>query len=428
MIGISGARRNTAVSLCLNGRLQAFCEQERVTRVRHAGLPPGSLPHEAIDAVLASAGGVHRSRIDTFATADRSIDLPVATPVVRLDHHQAHATTAFHHVAVPHVSRPDLRSPVHRPLERLDWRRGTASCDRIGRPMVTDLRRSTRECGALFGFPHGAEHELEALARLDVGTDADRLTGTLRYHDGALRADPGWGAAVSDWLAEPASDPLKHRARVASAFQRRLGQILLELVADIRQRSGRSELCLGGGLFYNTYFTTLVQQSGIFNEVFVAPNPGNAGTAIGAALQAADCPSRDLTRPVSPFLGPEYTTEEIKRTLDNCKLSFEFLNDREIVRTTVDARPAGPVGRMVSRTHGVGTPGAREPQHPREPAVTVRARQPQRLPETPSTAPHVWRLRPRGTSLGIFRRSGAVAVHGVRVPRAQSGAVPTDPA
>ena len=54
-------------------------------------------------------------------------------------------------------------------------------------------------------------------------------------------------------------------------------------------------------------------------------------------MQGADCPSRDLTRPVSPFLGPEYTTEDIKRTLDNCKLSFEFLNDREIVRTTVDA-------------------------------------------------------------------------------------------
>ncbi len=29
------------------------------------------------------------------------------------------------------------------------------------------------------------------------------------------------------------------------------------------------QLCLGGGFFYNTYFTTLIQQSGIFNEVFV---------------------------------------------------------------------------------------------------------------------------------------------------------------
>ena len=80
----------------MNGRLHAFCEQERVTRVRHAGLAPGLLPNEAIDAVLATAGGVDHGRIDMFATADRSIDLPVTTPVVRLDHHQAHATTAFH--------------------------------------------------------------------------------------------------------------------------------------------------------------------------------------------------------------------------------------------------------------------------------------------------------------------------------------------
>ena len=91
------------------------------------------------------------------------------------------------------------------------------------------------ECAALFGFAHGAEHELEALARLDPGTDADRLAEPLRYQEGALRANSGWRAVISDWLDEPTSDRFAHRARVASAFQRRLGQVLLELVADIRR-------------------------------------------------------------------------------------------------------------------------------------------------------------------------------------------------
>jgi carbamoyltransferase len=41
---------------------------------------------------------------------------------------------------------------------------------------------------------------------------------------------------------------------------------------------------LGGGLFYNTYFNTLISTSGIFERVFVPINPGNAGLAVGGAL------------------------------------------------------------------------------------------------------------------------------------------------
>jgi carbamoyltransferase len=44
---------------------------------------------------------------------------------------------------------------------------------------------------------------------------------------------------------------------------------------------------------------------------------------------------------VSPFLGPEYEPEAIKQTLDNCKLSYDVLDERELVDSTVRALVKG---------------------------------------------------------------------------------------
>ena len=101
-----------------------------------------------------------------------------------------------------------------------------------------------------------------------------------------------------------------------------------------------SHLCLGGGLFYNTFFNTLIAQGGSFDRVFIPPNPGNTGIAAGAALSVG----RTLNgrhEMASAFLGPQYSLAEIKATLDNCKLTYECLSDGEVVAACVEALTAG---------------------------------------------------------------------------------------
>jgi carbamoyltransferase len=117
---------------------------------------------------------------------------------------------------------------------------------------------------------------------------------------------------------------------------------LLALLGDIRRSLGLSHICLGGGLFYNTFFNTLVAECGYFEQVSVAPNPGNAGLAAGAALAV----SREQQVPYKPerasaFLGPEYSLEEIKADLDSCKLSYDCLSYGEVIETCVKALVAG---------------------------------------------------------------------------------------
>ena len=89
-----------------------------------------------------------------------------------------------------------------------------------------------------------------------------------------------------------------------------------------RRAPARRQLCLGGSLFYNSYFNTRAKRCGAFDDVFVPINPGNAGLAVGNALHALE----PLRESVTPFLGPSYSAEEIKESLDNRKLQYQWVS------------------------------------------------------------------------------------------------------
>ncbi len=115
---------------------------------------------------------------------------------------------------------------------------------------------------------------------------------------------------------------------------------MLELVTEIRAALGSDTICLGGGLFYNTYFTTLIRKSGIFQNVFVPINPGNAGLAVGATLLIGR-QNGAVAAAVSPFLGPEFDSQAIKATLDGCKLSYSFVSENEALDAAAEALTRG---------------------------------------------------------------------------------------
>jgi carbamoyltransferase len=338
-LGISGVRRNATVAACENGVLTACCEQERLTRIRGVRLEPGTLPAEAVDAVLRLTGR-QVSEISQYAIAEETAVLPNGLPTTPFEHHHAHAASAFY--TSPFEKAAVLVCDQHAtPLSV--W--VAAGAQLIRRPWPVSaigFASVYSACVDAFGFASGQEHRLEALARLDDGLEAGKFEAVLGSADGALCVGPGWLRFVSEWLSTPnGHDMVRHRARVASAFQRHLGHMLLQTVREVRASAGMAHLCLAGGLFYNTYFTTLIRRAGIFDDVFVAPNPGNAGLAAGAALAASGRKDGARGHAVSPFLGPHYDLEKIKATLDNCKLSYEYVGEGDVIDATVDALQRG---------------------------------------------------------------------------------------
>lgn len=339
VVGVSGARRNAAAAVVSGGRLLGVCEQERLSRIRRFALMPGELPSEAVSAVLSMVGRT-ADEVSAYVTAESGVSLPSGLPRVRLDHHFGHAATAF------------LTSPFERAA--------VVVCDASAGPEVSvwlgaghEVSSShwpwrgagfaslfTEACQVL-GFAPGEEHRLEALARLDTASHLD-LGALFRYVDGTLHVAPDWKSKVLERLNGGGTPwDVATASQVAGALQRALGDALLGLIADVRQALGVTSLCLGGGLFFNTAFNTRIAESSIFDEVFIPPNPGNAGVSAGAALAVGVANGRRTPERVSAFLGPEYGLEDIKATLDNCKLSYECLSDGDVIDTCLRTLMAG---------------------------------------------------------------------------------------
>ncbi|WP_329620046.1 carbamoyltransferase [Streptomyces sp. NBC_01255] len=104
---------------------------------------------------------------------------------------------------------------------------------------------------------------------------------------------------------------------LSAALQERTEQVMLHLARRARMITGSRRLCVGGGVATNCVSIGRIIEAGIFDEVFVPPAPGDAGTAIGAAI-AVHTDSRSR-RPVSGvaragYLGPSYQYQALDLT------------------------------------------------------------------------------------------------------------------
>jgi carbamoyltransferase len=261
----------------------------------------------------------------------------------RYAHHQAHAATAFYTGAFDRalVVVCDTQAP-----EVSVWAGDGAALQPIdvgwrGPGFAAVFSRLTRAAGMESGVD---EYRVEALARLGVDRGTDPPHEWFTYRGGAIGVTDAFEERVSDALGDAVD---RHgaigRGIALGAIQRRMGEVLVEFLRDLAKRSDHDRLCLAGGFFFNTYFNTIIKESRLFDEVFVPVNPGNGGIAAGVALargiEAAGM--RAPIAPVSPFLGPEFASHEIKAVLDNCKLSYDYLDDTQVVSAAVESLMRG---------------------------------------------------------------------------------------
>lgn len=175
---------------------------------------------------------------------------------------------------------------------------------------------------------------------------------TAQY--GALTAQLGFRPTRDEHLVEALA---RGGHGEAASVQRRLGDDLLGMLAGLQEQTNARQLCLSGGLFFNTYFTTLVASSGLFEATYVPPHPGRNGAALGAALLGAQGAqgghgaqgAQGAAEAASAYLGPSYTDQEIKATLENCKLSFDLLHDDRLFDLVLHQLSRG---RLVGWYHG----------------------------------------------------------------------------
>jgi carbamoyltransferase len=170
---------------------------------------------------------------------------------------------------------------------------------------------------------------LEVLSLSDSGPRLDRsYFSTERLKHG------GFGTRFYDRLGLKDGEPIQEKLRphIAAGVQKAVE------AAAIRMACQGRNLCVAGGLGMNALLVSALETRSGYENVFVQPAAGNAGTALGAVLETWHSVYQQERRlPLKTLcLGPSYTAAETKQVVENCKLRFRYmLTTDEVVDTAV---------------------------------------------------------------------------------------------
>ncbi len=354
VLGVNAVFHDPAAALVVDGAIVAAAEEERFSRRKH-GKPPVAfstweLPEQSARWCLEHAG-VEPADLDAVAYSyDPSLALPTsdvmdelweglrtlyvrraprflrtALPgldcdrVVFVPHHVAHAASAY-----AAAGWRDCATLV------LDGRGESASHlaghVRGGHLQVLAAQRLPHSLGLVYeeltaqlGFRRASD-EYKVMAMAAYGRP--RFLAALREHM-YTTGDGGFHALAPDW---PRFAP-DARADLAASVQKRLEEMLLELASWLHVQTGERRLAMAGGVALNCVANARLYAEGPFDEVWVQPAAGDAGTALGAALHVAS-QLGDRVRPMrTAALGREWSEEELRGWLASAGIAFERVDD-----------------------------------------------------------------------------------------------------
>jgi carbamoyltransferase len=385
IVGLAGLLIDGATCIVdPQGRVVAAVEEERPTRVKHASMRfSGGLPSRSLEACFKTAGIGWKdvSHVGYFFQPWRELFSMCAfrfrkawwAPHVAayyaayqldclrghlavprflalqegyraefsyLSHHLAHAASAFY--VSPYDSAAILVMDAMSERESISFFLGEGT--RIKRIKRVDFPHSWGFLYSMFtqhlGFlPNSDEYKVMGLAAYGKPTflrDVLKMvrlqrTGEPRldwsYFDPAFRGPAYFSRKFYRTFGPPRrrEEPVTERHQdLAASIQRVLEISALALAEDLHRLSQSKKLCVAGGVGLNCLMNSRLLQEGPFSEVFIPPAPHDAGCAMGAALLIAHQKLGWQRQHVmtNAALGPGYSEEEIRKTLEACKLRF----------------------------------------------------------------------------------------------------------
>jgi carbamoyltransferase len=384
ILGIHNSGWTTSAALLQDGRLVAGGAEERWTREKYSR----AFPHKAIQYCLKHAG-IRFEDVDHIALGwnpainlasryrggfsdrlryagewlysvpnhvlarlltdeqhgtEQRFDLGKRTlSMHHVNHHDAHAATAY----------------FHSPFERAagfttDFygERATTTWKLIEGARLTELRRQEfpQSLGGfyctfteLLGFkPDGDEWKVMGLAPYgDPKAYEKQFAKIIRpTDDGGYEMDlsyfsyynfdvEGFYTPRMTELFGPArgkDDEITQRQMdIAASLQHTLEQILIHCLRGLHAKTKCDDLILSGGVIMNSVFNGIVRSHTPFKRVYIPFSPDDTGNAIGAALlvqHGAAAPPKGVEREVMrhAYWGPSYTDREIEETIGRYKL------------------------------------------------------------------------------------------------------------
>jgi carbamoyltransferase len=376
-LGINAAYHDDAACLVRDGDVIAAAEDERFTHVKHGKRPvpftAWQLPFHAIDYCLREAD-IPRAEVDhvaysfqpeLFSGSDPRLD-PLFLDYVRsaprqlacgaphhlderfrgvrpdgpfrwhyVEHHLAHEASAF--LAAPFEECAVLTMDGRG--ESVTTSYGLFEAGEYRRLKQLDLPNSL---GLLYedvtrhlGFLHSSD-EYKVMALASYGEPA-----FIEDFRRILRSDGLGNCFVERVDLERLFGPARRRGGpmtrrhfdIAHSLQKALEETVLDMAAWLHRTTGNPNLALAGGVALNCVMNAKLRDQGPFEQVWVQPAAGDAGTAMGAALwidreerrKGGDGARR--WRMDHAFLGPGFDDGEIEALLRWTGVPFRRLHD-----------------------------------------------------------------------------------------------------
>ncbi len=359
VLGINSVFHDPAAALVVDGQVVAAAEEERFTRrkhgkepvpfstwemptqsarwcLRHAGIRPDELDVVAYsydpDLAPAPGGDITADGWEDLRTLyARRAPLFLAAALPGLDpakirfvpHHVAHAASSY--LAAPRRSSATLC---------VDGR-GEAFSHLAGH-----VRDGHLEILARQSLPHSLGLVYEELTQhLGFRRSSDEYKvmalasyGRPRFMDAfreliVANGEGGFVTHAVPWerFTPPAraGTALGHdHADLAATVQTRLEEVLLELAEWLHERTAESLLTLSGGVALNCVANSRLWREGPFDDIWIQPAAGDAGTALGAALHAAHAEEDEIAPMTTAALGRGWDDEELARWLDSAGVAY----------------------------------------------------------------------------------------------------------
>ncbi|MBN8290537.1 nodulation protein [Rhodobacter sp. NTK016B] len=131
---------------------------------------------------------------------------------------------------------------------------------------------------------------------------------------------------------------------IAASAQAVLEDVVLGLARTTLHRTGQRNLCLAGGVALNCVANSRIRlEVPGLDGLWIQPAAGDAGGALGAALEVAQQAPASRPRQRSrdamsaSLLGPEYSDAQIRAALDQADLTYEEISDPDTLAQSVAA-------------------------------------------------------------------------------------------
>jgi len=395
ILGISAFYHDSAAALVVDGRIVAAAQEERFSRAKHderfpihavrycldaAGCRPEDLDYvgfydkpltkfeRLLETYLGTAPAGYRSfrqamplwlgeKLHIPAIIRRALDGRYRGRCVFTDHHESHAASAF-------FPSPFDEAAIITFDGVGEWSTTCFGTGRGNRIHLSHEIRFPHSLGLLYaaftyytGFRvNSGEYKVMGLAPYGQPVYKDLILQHLLdlKEDGSYRMDMSYfnycqGLTMTSAKfhrlfggppRKPESRLTQREMDLAASIQAVSEEVMLRTARHVHEQTGMDSLVLAGGVALNCVGNGRILREGPFKNLWIQPAAGDAGGALGVALfiwhQLLERPRNPGRRDAQQgsFLGPEFSGEEIRETLERHGAVFELAaDDAELVET-----------------------------------------------------------------------------------------------